>query len=491
MREMRHEKWLVVVLLAFVLSASATPSPAASAARDFGDGAQAFLMSPRSPAVTATAIAAPQGPAGRRGVAGSRPIHPTAAVSQGGAAHPTAVTLPPTPVPGPPALRRIANGQLPPEIMLDSHLLRAEEAIRQRDPAGARAAMEQIQALQDEHGLEIPAESHYRYATVWNGVGAWDQSLASAIRYLELTARGGDHYRDALTLMNRATAEIANIERERELRAAAEARARADEARARAERARALNAAREVVAQMEFVAVAAGEFRMGSGNRRGFAHSTPRTDVRITRPFEMGRYEVTQSEWEMVMGSNPSYFSECGGRCPVENVNWEDLQRYISILNSAAAGAWTYRLPTEAEWEYAARAGARGERWVRDLDLDAVAWHRDNSAIRTHPVGLKRPNRLGLYDMIGNVEEIVQDWYGPYPGGTVVDPTGPPFPRPRSEVPRQEKVTRGCNILDVANFCDAPILRQTYMIAWDDPRRSGREHQGFRLVRAADAAVNR
>ena len=106
MRGMRHETWLVVVLVAFVLWASATPSPAASAARDFGNGAHAFLMPP-------------QDPAGRRGVAGSRPIHATVAVSRGGAAHPTAVTLLLPPVYGPPALPRTGHGQLPPEIMLD------------------------------------------------------------------------------------------------------------------------------------------------------------------------------------------------------------------------------------------------------------------------------------------------------------------------------------------------------------------------------------
>ena len=126
--------------------------------------------------------------------------------------------------------------QLPPEILLDGHLLRAEDAVRERDPAAARAAMDRIVALQEQHELDSPPTYHYRYASVWNVLGAWDQSLASAVRYLELTGRDGEHYLDALTLMNRATAEIETIERARELRAAEEERARAEEARARAER---------------------------------------------------------------------------------------------------------------------------------------------------------------------------------------------------------------------------------------------------------------
>ena len=115
------------------------------------------------------------------------------------------------------------TAQLPPEIMLDGHLLRAEDAVRQRDPAAARAAMNQIEALQEQHELDAPATYHYRYASVWNALGAWDQSLASAVRYLDLTGRDGEHYLAALTLMNRATGAIEELERARELRAAEEA----------------------------------------------------------------------------------------------------------------------------------------------------------------------------------------------------------------------------------------------------------------------------
>ena len=297
--------------------------------------------------------------------------------------------------------------------MLDSYLLQAEEAVRQRDQATARGAMERITALQEEHALETVPDYHYRYATVWNAVGAWDRSLASAVRYLELTGRDGDHYLDALTLMNRATAAIEEIKRARELRTAEEARARAAAERERVDRERALRAAADAIEQMGFVSIPPGEFRMGSSHD-DYSSRYPRTRVRITRGFELARYEVTQSQWEAVMGTNPSLYSECG-RCPVDTRSWDDVQRFISLVNTATGGGWTYRLPTEAEWEYAARAGQSGDRLGEDLD--ASAWFRDNSDRRTRPVGSKRPNAFGLYDMFGNMQELTQDWYThQYPG---------------------------------------------------------------------------
>ena len=113
----------------------------------------------------------------------------------------------------------------------------------------------------------------------------------------------------------------------------------------------------------------------------------------------IGKYEVTQELWQAVMGSNPSHFNECGPDCPVEQVSWDDVQAFIAKLN-AREGGQRYRLPTEAEWEYAARAGTSGDRYG---NLDAIAWYVDNSRDRTHPVGQKAPNAWGLHDMLGNV----------------------------------------------------------------------------------------
>ena len=175
---------------------------------------------------------------------------------------------------------------------------------------------------------------------------------------------------------------------------------------------------------MEFVGVSAGSFVMGSPEDEEGRYSNERQrEVRISRGFWLGKYEVTQEEWQAVMGANPSLFDECGSRCPVEAVSWEDVQAFIRRLNERESGSGhEYRLPTEAEWEYAARAGTTG---ARHGELDEIAWYIDNSGDETHPVGEKQANAWGLHDMLGNVWEWVADWYGEYPAGAVTDPQGP------------------------------------------------------------------
>ena len=175
---------------------------------------------------------------------------------------------------------------------------------------------------------------------------------------------------------------------------------------------------------MEFALVPAGEFDMGSTSDEASSWEQPVTRVRISRAFYMGKHEVTQGQWEAVMGSKPSQllFADCGADCPVEGVSWYDVQEFVQKLNEEEGEA-RYRLPTEAEWEYAARAGTTGDRY--SSDLDSIAWYSANSGGRTHPVGRKQANGYGLYDMLGNVFEWVQDWFWPYPGGSVTDPAGP------------------------------------------------------------------
>jgi formylglycine-generating enzyme required for sulfatase activity len=148
----------------------------------------------------------------------------------------------------------------------------------------------------------------------------------------------------------------------------------------------------------------------------------PAHRVRITNGFEIGKYEVTQAMWESVMGSNPSHDKGVGsGLRPVERVTSDDIQLFLQRVNARKDG-YRYRLPTDAEWEYAARAGSTGP---YSGPLDLVAWYNGNSGSRTHFVGLKQPNGWGLYDVHGNVWERVQDGGRKYTAGPQIDPVGP------------------------------------------------------------------
>jgi formylglycine-generating enzyme required for sulfatase activity len=154
---------------------------------------------------------------------------------------------------------------------------------------------------------------------------------------------------------------------------------------------------------MEFAYIPAGSFQMGSD--KGSSMERPVHQVAFAKGFYMGRYEVTQGQWQKVMGNNPSYLKDCGENCPVDEVSFNDVQEFIKKLNAQNDG-YTYHLPSEAEWEYACRAGTTGD---YAGDLDAIGWYQKNSDNKTHPVGQKKPNAWGLYDMHGGVAEWTMD----------------------------------------------------------------------------------
>lgn len=144
---------------------------------------------------------------------------------------------------------------------------------------------------------------------------------------------------------------------------------------------------------IEMVSIEGGEFLLGG-----------KVSVTVS-DFKIGKYPVTQAQWRRVMGSNPAYFKDCDD-CPVENVSWDEVQDFIAKLNQQTG--LRYRLPTEAEWEYAARGGnlSNGYQYAGSNNLDEVGWYSKNSNRQTHPVGQKKPNELGLHDMSGNVWEL-------------------------------------------------------------------------------------
>jgi len=183
---------------------------------------------------------------------------------------------------------------------------------------------------------------------------------------------------------------------------------------------------------LDLVLIPAGMFDMGSpeGEADRRTDEGPVHRVRISRPFYMGKCEVTQEVWEKVTGANPSRFK--GPKRPVERVSWDDCQDFLKRLNTLVKEPGLFRLPTEAEWEWACRAGTRMRFCSGDADagLDAYAWHRDNSGGATHPAGTRQPNAWGLHDCHGNVKEWCADRdgaYGPRRGvfSWETDPTGP------------------------------------------------------------------
>jgi len=165
-----------------------------------------------------------------------------------------------------------------------------------------------------------------------------------------------------------------------------------------------------------------GTFTMGSpSSESGRDDDETQHQVTLTKGYYMQTTEVTQSQWKAVMGSNPSHFPSCGDNCPIERISWNSVQKFITALNEKEKTD-QYRLPTEAEWEYAARAGSTTA--FANTDISEAAWYYGNAGFKTHLVAQKQANAWGLFDMHGNVWEWCHDWYGDYPTNAVTDPEG-------------------------------------------------------------------
>jgi formylglycine-generating enzyme required for sulfatase activity len=263
-------------------------------------------------------------------------------------------------------------------------------------------------------------------------------------------------------------------------------------------------------AQPKFVWVSSGEFDMGSPtSERGRFDNETLHKVTLTRPFFLQTTEVTQGQWAVVMGNSPSAFPECGPECPQENVSWWEALEYLNRRSvsegfekcyeltgclgipgsnfrcqSVAFKGLTcdgYRLPTEAEWEYAARASTdtmlpqgdltQDQCSPKDPKLDPAGWYCGNAERKTHPIGQKTPNTWGLYDMAGNVTEWVWDWhFGDYGAAAATDPLGPDYGPGRAY--------RGCNWSSPPKDCRAANR------GYSEPE-SRHSHLGFRAARTA------
>ncbi len=312
-----------------------------------------------------------------------------------------------------------AAQELPDDILADQYLLAATAALQQQDRQAAINAFQRIEALD----VTPPTEFFYFYGKVLvedgiatENVPSMEKGQALLKKYVVASGREAEHYQSALEVLNTAEGPVEAAQ----LRQQEAARRRQQEANEREARriAKLQERLPELLVQVnaQMVRIEGGSFTMGcTPEQIGCANNEkPAHQVRISS-FELSKYEVTQEVWEAVMGENPSHFKDCP-QCPVEEVCWDDLKAFLQKLN---AGGGRYRLPTEAEWEYAARGGAqsRGYEYAGSDSPNGVAWYAENSGRETHPVGQKQANELGLYDLSGNVSEWVQDcWNTSYAG---------------------------------------------------------------------------
>jgi formylglycine-generating enzyme required for sulfatase activity len=218
----------------------------------------------------------------------------------------------------------------------------------------------------------------------------------------------------------------------------------------------------------EMVVLPAGSFMMGEGEKD--THK-----VTFPKPFALATTPVTQGQWQAIMGKNPSEFVNCGSKCPVENVSWDDVQIFILRLNAKTGKH--YRLPSEAEWEYGCKAAALAT-YCGGNDLDQVAWYEENSGNSTHPVATRKANAWGLYDMSGNVWEWVEDCYhDTLQGAPTNGAAWTQNPYPQFTQTCLSRVVRGGSWQNPAT--DLIVVRRSA----DDP--SVRVHSiGFRLARS-------
>ncbi|MDE0002276.1 MAG: formylglycine-generating enzyme family protein [Rhodospirillaceae bacterium] len=350
-----------------------------------------------------------------------------------------------------------AAADLDPSIQADLHLVEAEDYIKQKNYAAAQEAMGKILALQQKHDLTIPVEFHFKYAQVLGLAGQYDEAVAAVTYYLQTAGRGAAHYRDALSLLHTASQ---NAEEEK-----------------------AANPAFTVARNMKMVVVPAGSYLMGRDYGEGpLSHLGPMHRVTIREPFAVGMYEVTFEEWDACVraggcgGYAPDDEGWGRGRRPVVNVSWVDAQRFVEWLRHETGEP--YRLLSEAEWEYVARAGTTTRFHTgstistsqANYDGNYTTANGDTGVFRrqTVEVGSFPPNSFGLYDVHGNVWEWVEDCFRDTYRGAPSDGSS------WTSGDCSRRVTRG------GSWNDAPVfLRSEFRSGYDSKHRT----IGFRVAR--------
>ena len=303
----------------------------------------------------------------------------------------------------------LAAQDLPDDILADQYLLQATQALENDDPQGALRAFEKIETLD----VEPPPEFLFFYGKllVENSALLADLTKGQSFlkQYVLSIEKGSDHYRSALELLLMVEGRVSEAYE-------AEKQQKRELAEAERERAEAEQALRKPMGEM--ISIPGGEFRMGDLNGGGYDNEKPVRRVTV-KPFKLGKYEVTFAQWDACVadggcgGYRPDDEGWGRGNRPVINVSWNDVQSFIDWLNRRTGGG--YRLPTEAEWEYAARAGSTTTySWGNDIGVNRANCLNDDCGDQwqyTAPRGSFEANAWGLHDMHGNVREWVQDCY--------------------------------------------------------------------------------
>jgi sulfatase modifying factor 1 len=292
--------------------------------------------------------------------------------------------------------------ELSPEVQLDLLINSATKSMKAGRWEDAVQSFEKAM----KRGVSLPGDFHFLYGKSLYKTGSYEYALSSLTIYLTLVGREGEYYEDAITLV---------VDAENKQNAAARRTSESESRKAKA------------TSETEdgMVLVKGGCFDMGDIFGTGAKDEKPAHTVCVG-DFYLGKTEVTQKQWEDVTGSNPSKF-QCAD-CPVERVSWNNVQDFIKKLNKKTG--MNYRLPTEAEWEYAARSGGWKEQWAGTNDKEKIGeytWYGFTAEGRTHSVAGKMPNAIGLYDMMGNVWEWCSDRYDKeyYERSPSKDPQGP------------------------------------------------------------------
>ena len=357
-----------------------------------------------------------------------------------------------------------AAAQLSPAIQADLYLVQTEEYLKEKDYAAAREAMENLIKLAEEHDLTVPDEFHFKHAQVLNLAGEYAEASAALHRYLESAGQEGAHYREALTLLHEVSEAAVG--------------------------AQVGTTFRDCDSCPEMIIVSAGSYQMGSPSSEAGRDDDegPVHQVTIPRPFAVGAYEVTFAEWDACVdsggcgGYRPDDEGWGRGRRPVINVSWEDAQRFVAWLRQGTGHE--YRLLSEAEWEYVARAGTTTPFHTGSTIATSQANYDGNYTYgngrtgeyreKTVLVGSFNANTFGLYDVHGNVWEWVEDcWNDSYRGAP-------------SDGSAWERGDCGRRVLRGGSWYDYPrSLRSANPIRYDPGNRS--YYDGFRVARTLDS----